>query len=443
MTQFRADLLHSPSRGRIERIEDALVSVDADGAITSIAPYDVRERNDDMVDLRGQGVLIPGLVDLHIHAPQFPQLGMALDVPLEDWLQTYTFPLEARYDDVAFAQTVYDALVRRLLANGTTTAVYFATIHAPASLALAQICVDLGQRALVGRVAMDDPHGCPDYYRDADAATAIKDTAEFIDAVRAIPGNTRVEPTITPRFIPACTNETLRGLGQLAAQTGAPVQTHCSESDWEHGFVIDRCGMTDTHALDSFGLLTRRTVLAHAGFIDDADMELIRARGAGIAHCPLSNTYFANAAFPLRAALNKSLRIGLGTDISGGPSAYLLDNARAAVATSRMLETGTDPRTPQDARGIPESRVDFRDAFWLATAGGADVLDLPVGMFATGRQFDAVLVDLPDADLVPLSADDMLQAIIMRATPGDMKATWVAGQHVSGSGLGQSSGDIG
>ncbi|WP_235439077.1 guanine deaminase [Candidatus Rhodobacter oscarellae] len=430
MSQYRADLLHSPERGQIERIPDALVSVDGDGMITSVAQYSAAKTTPDTIDLRGQGVLIPGLVDLHIHAPQFPQLGMALDVPLEDWLLRYTFPLEARYADLDFATEVYGAMVRRLLAGGTTTAVYFATIHAASSLRLAEICVELGQRALVGRVAMDDPESCPEYYRDADAKTAIKDTADFITAVRAIPNNTLVEATVTPRFIPACSDEALAGLGQLAAEMNAPIQTHCSESDWEHHFVHARCGMSDTFALDSFGLLTRRTVLAHAGFIDDDDMDLIRARGAGIAHCPLSNTYFANAAFPLRHALEKSVRVGLGTDISGGPSAFLLDNARAAVATSRMLETGTDPSKEQHSRGVPESRIDFRGAFWLATMGGADVLDLPVGLFAAGRHFDAVLVDLPDTDLVPLSDEDLLQAIVMRATPADLKATWVAGRRV-------------
>lgn len=425
--------MHSPERGQIERIADALVCVDTAGAITSVAPYDATGAPGDLLDLRGRGVLIPGLVDLHIHAPQFPQLGLALDVPLEDWLFRYTFPLEARYSDLDFATQVYDALVRRLLANGTTTAVYFATIHGPASLRLAETCVAQGQRALVGRVAMDHPEGCPEYYRDVDAAAAIQDTADFISAVRALPGNTLVEPTITPRFIPACTDAALRGLGQLAAETGAPIQTHCSESDWEHSFVHARCGMSDAHALDSFGLLTRHTVLAHAGFIDGGDMDLIRARGAGVAHCPLSNTYFANAAFPLRRALEKSLRVGLGTDISGGPSAFLLDNARAAVATSRMLESGVDRDTAQDLRGVPDSRIDFRDAFWLATAGGADVLDLPVGFFAPGRQFDAVLVDIPDAEFAAACDADLLQAIVMRATTADLCATWVAGRCVSGA----------
>jgi len=432
MPAFRADIFHSPRRGRIERIADALVLVADYGDILSVAPYS-DAAPPDVVDLREQGVLIPGLVDLHVHAPQFPQLGTALDVPLEEWLFRHTFPLEARYSDLDFATRVYDALVRRLLANGTTTAVYFATIHGPASLRLAETCLALGQRALVGRVAMDHPEGCPDYYRDADAETALRDTADFIAAVRALPGNRLVEPVITPRFIPACTDAALEGLGRLAAETGAPVQTHCSESDWEHTHVLDRCGMSDAHALDRFGLLTRRTVLAHSGFIDGADMDLIRARGSGVAHCPLSNTYFAGAVFPLARALEKSVRVGLGTDISGGPSDFLLDVARNAVAASRMLETGVDPDRPAGERGRADSRIDFRDAFWLATTGGADVLDLPVGFFAGGRQFDAVLIRTPEPALQPMSDDNLLQQVLMTARPGDIRRVWVAGREVRGT----------
>ena len=110
-----------------------------------------------MVEIAGDQVLLPGLVDLHVHAPQFPQLGMALDIPLEDWLQVHTFPLESRYADLAFAEAVYTRLVETLLAHGTTTALYFATIHLPATQRLAEICLALGQRALVGRVGMDHP----------------------------------------------------------------------------------------------------------------------------------------------------------------------------------------------------------------------------------------------------------------------------------------------
>ncbi|WP_300030607.1 amidohydrolase family protein [uncultured Roseobacter sp.] len=426
MQAFRAHLIHSPERGRIERIEDALVSFDDTGQITSVAPGDSAPAT---MDLRARGVLLPGLIDLHIHAPQFPQLGTGLDLPLEDWLFKYTFPLEARFANIAYARGVHDRLVRRLLANGTTTAVYFATIHDASCLDLARTCLRLGQRAFVGRVAMDLADSCPEYYRDADAAASVSGTARFIEAVRALPQNALVEPIITPRFIPACSDAALEGLGALAAETGAAVQTHCSESDWEHAHVLSRTGKTDTAALDSFGLLNRRTVLAHAGHITGADMELIAGRGAGIAHCPLSNAYFGNAVFPLRRALAKALHIGLGTDISGGHSAFLLDNARAAVTASRMLEDGTDPEKGAAERGAAGSRIDFRDAFYLATKGGAEVLDLPAGAFEPGRQMDAILVDLQD-DFGP--PEDLLQKIIMRATPDEIVTTWVAGRAVSG-----------
>lgn len=425
MQAFRAHIMHSPERGLIERITDALVSVDPDGQITNIAEGDSAPAT---VDLRDRGVLLPGLVDLHIHAPQFPQLGTGLDVPLEDWLSKYTFPLEARFADLSFAAKVHDALVRRLLANGTTTAVYFATIHGPSSFNLAETCLRLGQRAFVGKVAMDLAGACPDYYRDKDAATSVDETAAFIKAIRALPGNILVEPIITPRFIPSCSDAALEGLGELAATTGAAVQTHCSESDWEHQFVLDRMGKSDAAALDDFGLLTRRSVLAHAGYISDEDMDLIADRGAGIAHCPLSNAYFGNAVFPLKRALAKALKIGLGTDISGGHSAFLLDNSRAAVTASRMLEDGVDAKCDPTQRGVSGSRIDFRDAFYLATKGGAEVLDLPVGAFEVGRQMDAILVDLAD-DFGP--PEDLLQKIVMRATPAEITQTWVAGKCVS------------
>jgi guanine deaminase len=439
MHLFRARLCQSPVRGRIDWLDDAVIAVSGGDVAWVAGPDDPRHAEalaGPVEDLRGHGVLLPGFVDLHVHAPQFPQLGQALDVPLEDWLQTHTFPLEARYGDPAFAETVYAALVRTLLANGTTTAVYFATIHLQSSLRLAEICLGLGQRAVVGRVAMDHPEGCPDYYRDADAAAAVDLTAEFLARVPALPGNGgQVLGAVTPRFIPACSDAALDGLGQLTAATGAHVQTHCSESDWEHGHVRARCGVSDTAALNGFGLLTRRTVLAHANFIGDADMDLIRGTGAGVAHCPLSNVYFAGAVFPLRQALEKSLHVGLGSDISGGPSASLFDGCRSAISGARLLEDGVDGTRAAGLRGVPGARIDFRDAFWLATTGGAEVLDLPVGYLAPGRAFDAMLVNLP-GDLVvgseALTGEALLQKIVMLAQTRDVRATWVGGRRVHG-----------
>ena len=156
---------HTTRRGEIDFFQNALISLGDDGAILSVLrprdkDYDEqkqrREAAGQLVALPVGSYLLPGFVDLHVHAPQYPQLGSALDVPLEVWLQKYTFPLEARYADAAFARKSYRLLVDDLIANGTTTGLYFATVHQQATRILADICLEAGQRALIGKVVMDN-----------------------------------------------------------------------------------------------------------------------------------------------------------------------------------------------------------------------------------------------------------------------------------------------
>jgi guanine deaminase len=177
-------------------------------------------------------------------------------------------------------------------------------------------------------------------------------------------------------------------------------------------------------------------VLAHGNFLNDADAAVIRERGAGIAHCPLSNVYFSDAVFPLRRMLDAQVHIGLGTDIAGGASASLLENARHAVINSRLLEAGVDPQLPRAARRRPDSRIDAPTAFWLATVGGGEALDLPVGLFAPGYQFDACVIDAtaPHSNLL-LAEDDpppvVLQKIIYAASRANVSQVWVANRKVT------------
>eukprot|EP01035_Chromulina_nebulosa_P015215 gene15215-20158_t len=231
---------HAPVAGSVDSLEETLIAVDAAGTIAAVVrPADPRyhdavrraREEDGLVTLAAGRYLLPGFVDCHIHAPQYPQLGSALDVPLEVWLEKHTFPLESRYADIAFARRAYGLLVQDLIANGTTTALYFATIHQEATRALVDICLEKGQRALVGKVAMDHPENCPDYYRDPSVEAALDGTRALIDYVRAHPdnGDGRVLPVITPRFIPSCTDAALQGLGEIARDCGCHIQTHCSE----------------------------------------------------------------------------------------------------------------------------------------------------------------------------------------------------------------------
>ena len=442
MTVIRATVLQTPRPEALEVLTDALINVGADGRIISVSPADGSsqqmqemgpQESAAVIDLGPSTVLIPGLIDTHLHAPQWPQRATGLDLPLESWLFEHTFPLEARFADAAYAEQVWDAMVPHLLRNGTTTAVYYSSIHEPATTALAAACVQHGQRAFVGRVAMDHPDGTPTWYRDASAGEAIDASHRSLEAIAAIGGDL-VRPIITPRFIPACSDDLLRGLGQLATETGALVQTHCSESDWQHANVAERCGRSDAEALIDFGLARDHSVLAHATHLSGTDRSALAAVGAGIAHCPLSNSYFANAVFPARRALDAGLRVGLGSDIAGGPEASMLAQCGHAVTASRMLEDGVDVTNPD--RATPDSRLDIIGAFWLATVGGAELLGIDAGLIAPGRHFDAVAVNIgSDGDTgIDPDLDDWprrFEKIVRAARRHDITSVWVGGVDVT------------
>ncbi len=431
MTTLRCSVFQTSTPVDVEFLDDVVIT-HVDGRIVGLDPAAEFEG---VVDdtLPANTVVIPGLVDLHIHAPQWSQLGTGYDVALDEWLFEYTFPTEAKCADLEYARELWNDMVPSLLVHGTTTAVYYGSVHVEATTALAEACIRHGQRAWVGRTAMDHPQGTPDYYRDASPAEGLAATRSSIEQISLLEDpHSLVQPIITPRFIPACTDELLASLGALAAETGHLVQTHCSENDWEHGYVLERHGMTDTASLDRFGLVREHTVLAHGCLLGDEDFDTISARGAGVAHCPLSNVYFGDAVFPTRRALQRGVRVGMGTDIAGGPSASLLANAARAVDVSRHLENGVDQRLASEDRGVSGSRIDATTAFYLATLGGAEVLGAPLGLIEVGRRFDAVAVSLDHIDAVPGadSPERRFEKLVRLAGPRDIERVWVDGQMV-------------
>lgn len=357
---------------------------------------------------------------------------------LYDWLNTYTFPLEAKFSDLDFAQKVYQDGVSTLLANGTTTALYFATVHKEASLLLAQICAEKGQRGLVGKVVMDNPDQTSEIYRDVNTQTALKDTEEFILAVNDLSRKTKqgVYPVVTPRFIPSCTDDALRGLGELAAKYDTYIQSHCSESDWEHGYVQDRFQKNDAFALHDFGLLREKSVMAHCNFLNDEDADLFRETGTAVCHCPISNAYFANSVIPIAHLHSKGVEIGLGSDISGGFSPSLYDNARQAVISSRMLEDGVNTTLPADERGVPNSRITINEAFYFATAGGGESLSMPIGRLTENYAWDVQIIDTTVATAkLPIYTEnedlnDVFQKIMYLVRPENICEVWVQGVKV-------------
>ncbi|MFW8053338.1 guanine deaminase [Vagococcus fluvialis] len=378
--------------------------------------------------------LLPGFIDLHVHAPQWPQSGLALDKPLYDWLNTYTFPLEAKYSNIDFAERVYTDLVDNLLSLGTTTVLYFGTIHKEANLKLAEICAAKGQRGLVGKVVMDDKEQNPDFYRDETTEKALEETEKFIEEVKEMSKQTKqgVYPVVTPRFIPSCTDEGLEGLGALAHKHDVHIQSHCSESDWAHQFVLDRFGESDTASLNKFGLLTEKSVMAHCGFLSEADATLFRETGTAVAHCPISNAYFGNAVTRVKQLLHDyQVDVGLGTDISGGFSPSLYDNIKQAVMSSRMLNDGVNNEITSEKRGIKESNITLNEAFYLATAGGGQSLSLPIGKLEEGFAWDVQVVS---SKHLPIFEEELLeetfQKLIYLMKPEQIREVWVQDQLV-------------
>ncbi|KAK4619915.1 putative guanine deaminase [Fulvia fulva] len=335
------------------------------------------------------GFFFPGFIDTHIHASQYPNAGIFGKSTLLDWLNTYTFPLERSFEDLKQAARVYNRVIARTLSHGTTTACYFATIHVPATNLLADICQSRGQRAFVGRVCMDTLG--PDDYRDESAQHSLDRTKECIEHIRQIdPDFELVTPIITPRFAPSCCSDSLALLGKLQAQTGLPVQTHFSENKAEIQFVKamfpDSKHYSDVY--DTAGLLTSKTILAHAVHLTPEEITLLRNRKAKISHCPASNTALTSGAAPIRHLLNEGLDIGLGTDISGGYTTSLLAEAREAVMVSRH-------RAMIDG---DEAKLSVEEALYLATRGGAKVVGLEdrIGGFEVGMDWDAQMVTFAD-----------------------------------------------
>lgn len=444
---FLGTAFTSKTAKEVQVLKDYLFCVNADGILEKVVAPKDKDYQSILEAYRGKEnfrsladgqYILPGFIDLHVHAPQWAQSGTALDIPLYDWLNTYTFPLEAKFSDVDYAKQVYENVVSTLLANGTTTALYFATVHKEASLLLAQICAEKGQRGLVGKVVMDDPDQNPDYYRDVDTKTALADTEEFILAVKDLAKSTHqgVYPVVTPRFIPSCSDDALKGLGELAAKYDTYIQSHCSESDWEHNYVKERFHKHDAFALHEFGLLGDKSVMAHCNFLNDEDANLFATTGTAIAHCPISNAYFANSVIPIAHFHSKGVEIGLGSDISGGFSPSLFDNVRQAVISSRMLEDGVNTALPAHERGVSASRITINEAFYFATAGGGESLSLPIGRIEENYIWDVQIIDtMAEGAKLPIFNDDeelldIFQKMMYLCRPENIHEVWVQGQKV-------------
>ena len=376
----------------------------------------------------GDSLIFPGMVDLHVHAPQYAFRGMCMDLELMDWLNRYTFPEEEKYEDLEYAEKAYGMFVDALKNSATTRSCIFATRHRYATELLMKLMEQSGLVSYVGKVNMD---------REASKALT-EDSAEisayttfgWINAVKNKFKNTK--PILTPRFIPCCTDKLMEELREIQMAYGIPVQSHLSESKGEIDFVkflrpenpfygdsyneYDLFGKNDDINTDV------KTVMAHCVWSTDEEVELMHKNGVFVAHCPASNMNLTSGIAPIRKYLDRGLNIGLGSDVAGGHSESIFRAITDAIQVSKMY-----------FRMVNESYkpLVFSEAFYLATKGGGAFFG-KVGSFEEGYEFDAVVMDdhiLSHPQSLNL-AERMERAVYLGLDEKKITAKFVAGRKI-------------
>lgn len=331
----------------------------------------------------GDRIIIPGLTDLHIHAPQFAFRGLGTDMELLEWLKSYAFPEEAKYADLEYAEKAYSLFVEDLKRGPNTRAVVLATCHAPATILLMRMLEESGLVTMVGKVNMD--RNSPDYLREESAERSAEETAKWLDEVSGL--FQRTYPIITPRFTPACSDGLMEKLGEMAGERDLPVQSHLSENLAEIEWVKELCPWAGCYgeAYDRFGLFGGRTqaVMAHCVYSGDEEIALMKRNGVFVAHSPQSNTNLQSGIAPVRRFINAGLHIGLASDVAGGCDTSILKIMRSAIEVSKLRWRLADQT---------EKPLTAEEAFYLGTKGGGAFFG-KVGSFEEGYEFDAVVID--------------------------------------------------
>ena len=337
----------------------------------------------------GDKLVIPGLIDLHIHASQYTYRGLGMDLELLDWLQKYAFPEESKYASTDYAVKAYSIFAEQMKKSATTRGCIFATCHRIGTEILMELMEESGLITYVGKINMD--REAPDFIREKSAEYSAEETALWIEESSEKFVNTK--PIITPRFVPSCTDELMAELGRIQKKYGVPVQSHVSENlseiEFVHALRPDNEFYGDVY--DEYGLFGRdyengrdvKTVMSHCIWSTDKEIELMKNNGVFVCHCPASNMNVASGIAPIRDYLDKGLKVGLGSDVAGGQTESLFRTITDTIQVSKLRWRLVD----QSLKPIT-----FEEAFYMATKGGGEFFG-KVGSFEEGYEFDAVVLD--------------------------------------------------
>ncbi len=390
-----------------------------DGQVIWAGPADqLPSFPDSPVTNYGDNLIMAGFVDAHVHYPQTPMIA-SWGKRLIDWLNDYTFPEEARFGDDGYADEIASRYFDLALAHGTTTMCSFGTIHPESVDAFFNQAQRRGMRALAGKTCMDC--NAPDTLRDT-AQAAYDDSKTLLERWHNVD---RLGYVITPRFSPTSTPKQLKALGALWAEhPECLMQTHLSEQVEEIAWVSDLFPEARDY-LDTYemhGLLGANGVYGHAIHLTDRERDRLKEFGAGIVHCPTSNTFIGSGLFDMAGLKAQGQRVGLATDTGGGSSFSMLRTMAAAYEIGQLNGTALHPA----------------QLLWLATQGSAQSLRLEnkIGNLAAGMDADLVVLDLASTPVIAQRserADSFWEAVFPTIMMGDDRAihdVWIAGRRV-------------
>jgi guanine deaminase len=381
---YRANILFTREKNSFEVVEKGYVAVEdgrVAGVSTDLASLDCEGA--EVTDF-GDCLLIPAMNDMHVHAPQYRNQGVAMDLELLPWLQNYTFPEESKYADADYAERMYRRFVRDMWRFGTMRACVFSTVHTESTRLLMHLFQEAGMGALVGKVAMN--RNCPEALCETVEAAVQGNEALIAEFNHP---DALVRPIITPRFVPSCTPEMLCACGELAAKYQLPVQSHLSENTSEIAWVKDLEQESSCYgdAYNRYGLFGQTpTVMAHCVWTSGEELELMKRNKVMVAHCPTSNFNLSSGLAPVRTFLEEGMCVGLGSDISGGHDLNIFRMMVYAIQVSKM----------HYQHNHDKAFLTLSEAFWLATKSAGSFFGR-VGSFEPGYEFDALVID--DSDL--------------------------------------------
>ena len=366
-------------------------------------------------------LIIPGLTDLHVHAPQYTFRASGMDLELLDWLNTYAFPQEARYENLEFARSAYSIFAEDMKKSPNTRACIFGTLHVPATELLMELMDKTGLKTMVGKVNMDR-NGSPILQETSAEASAQATVTWIEDTLNRFENTT---PILTPRFTPACTDQLMAKLSQIQKKYHLPMQSHLSENFGEIEWVKELCPGTHFYgeAYHQFQLFGGDcpTIMAHCVHSSEEELALMKKQGVYVAHCPQSNTNLSSGIAPARHYLEAGLHIGLGSDIAGGTSLSILRAMADAIQVSklywRLVDSSAKPLT-------------LEEAFYLGTEGGGSFFG-KVGSFREGYEFDAVILN---SSTIPtplsLSPKDRLERLVYLSDDRNITGKYVSGREI-------------